>query len=206
MFNEFMMAMAPTAVPFFVGIGLGQLPCEMIAAQLGALFQCSVTSRGHVRIRTPFYYPDGGLVDVFLVTHDGQESITDFGEALGWLRSQSIRGRRTPKQDKLIQDVCLTQGVELFKGQIVSRLPGQALLARTVIRVSQAAVRMADLWFTMRTQAIESTTDEVADLTGRIAELRAQMTELAKALRYEDAAKVRDRIRVLEGLFRSWAR
>ena len=36
------------------------------------------------------------------------------------------------------------------------------------------------------------------ELTGRIAELRAQMTELAKALRYEDAAKVRDRIRVLE--------
>jgi excinuclease ABC subunit B len=36
------------------------------------------------------------------------------------------------------------------------------------------------------------------ELNGRIAELRAQMTELAKALRYEDAAKVRDRIRVLE--------
>jgi len=36
------------------------------------------------------------------------------------------------------------------------------------------------------------------ELTGRIAELRAQMTELAKALRYEDAAKIRDRIRVLE--------
>jgi excinuclease ABC subunit B len=36
------------------------------------------------------------------------------------------------------------------------------------------------------------------ELTGRIAELRAEMTELAKALRYEDAARLRDRIRVLE--------
>jgi len=36
------------------------------------------------------------------------------------------------------------------------------------------------------------------ELTGRIAELRAEMNELAKALRYEDAARVRDRIRVLE--------
>jgi excinuclease ABC subunit B len=36
------------------------------------------------------------------------------------------------------------------------------------------------------------------ELHGRIEELRAQMSELAKALRYEEAAKVRDRIRVLE--------
>ena len=36
------------------------------------------------------------------------------------------------------------------------------------------------------------------ELNGRIAELRAQMTELAKALRYEEAAKMRDRLRVLE--------
>jgi excinuclease ABC subunit B len=36
------------------------------------------------------------------------------------------------------------------------------------------------------------------ELNGRIAELRAQMAELAKALRYEEAAKIRDRIRVLE--------
>jgi len=36
------------------------------------------------------------------------------------------------------------------------------------------------------------------ELNGRIAEVRAQMTELAKALRYEEAAKLRDRLRVLE--------
>ena len=37
-----------------------------------------------------------------------------------------------------------------------------------------------------------------AEIDGRIAELRAQMVELAKALRYEEAARLRDRIRVLE--------
>jgi excinuclease ABC subunit B len=36
------------------------------------------------------------------------------------------------------------------------------------------------------------------EITQRIAELRAQMQALAKELRYEDAARVRDRIRVLE--------
>ncbi|PCC70988.1 Excinuclease ABC subunit B [Nannocystis exedens] len=36
------------------------------------------------------------------------------------------------------------------------------------------------------------------ELDARIGELKAQMVELAKALRYEEAAKIRDRIRVLE--------
>jgi excinuclease ABC subunit B len=36
------------------------------------------------------------------------------------------------------------------------------------------------------------------ELNGRIAELKAQMSEMAKALRYEEAAKIRDRVRVLE--------
>ncbi|HEY8377956.1 MAG TPA: excinuclease ABC subunit UvrB, partial [Nannocystis sp.] len=36
------------------------------------------------------------------------------------------------------------------------------------------------------------------EIDGRIAELRAEMIELAKALRYEEAARIRDRIRVLE--------
>ncbi len=138
-------------------------PCELLAAQLGALFQCAPTSRGYVRIRTPFYYPDGGIVDLFLVRQDGQETLTDLGEALGWLRSQSVGGRRSPKQDKLVQDVCVTHGVELFRGQLAMRLASGEKLADSVIRLSQAAVRVTDLWFTMRTRAVESVEDEVAD-------------------------------------------
>ncbi|MCY1011147.1 excinuclease ABC subunit UvrB [Nannocystis pusilla] len=37
-----------------------------------------------------------------------------------------------------------------------------------------------------------------SELDSRIGELKAQMVELAKALRYEEAARIRDRIRVLE--------
>jgi excinuclease ABC subunit B len=37
-----------------------------------------------------------------------------------------------------------------------------------------------------------------SEIDARIGELRAQMVELAKALRYEEAARIRDRIRVLE--------
>lgn len=138
--------------------------CELVAAQIGEMFQCSTTTRGYVRVRTPFYYPDGGILDLFVVERPTSPPvITDFGEALGWLRLQSVGGRRSPKQDKLVQDVCATHGVELFKGQVMARVPAEEKLAETLIRVSQAAVRLTDLWFTMRTRAVESTSDEVAD-------------------------------------------
>lgn len=134
-------------------------PCELIAAQLGSLFRCSTTGRGFIRIRTPFLYPDGGVVDVFL----DDDTVTDFGEALGWLRVQTATGKRSPRQDRLVQDVVQTHGVTLRNGQLSLLVPESSRLAETVIGVAQAAVRVADIWFTARTRAVESVADEVAD-------------------------------------------
>ncbi len=40
---------------------------------------------------------------------------TDHGEVLGWLRMQSIRGRLSRRQRRMVDDVCLTVGVELYR-------------------------------------------------------------------------------------------
>ena len=47
------------------------------------LFECAPAAREGVRVRTPFMYPDGGMIDVFVLSRDGRLQITDFGEALG---------------------------------------------------------------------------------------------------------------------------
>ncbi len=133
---------------------------KISASTLDELFACSETPRGHTRVRTPFLYPDGDVVDVFVVERDGRLEVTDFGEALGWLRLQTVSGRRSPKQTKLVHDICLTLGVELFKGQLVIRCKSPDELAQAVARLGQAAVRVSDLWFTTRTCSVESLTDE----------------------------------------------
>ena len=138
------------------------LVCAEVAQQLGALFSCDEQGL-FTRVRTPFLYPDGGVVDVFCRRTDAGWTVTDLSEALGWLRLQSISGKRSPKQIKLVQDICLTMGVELFRGQLVARCADSAKLAETIIRVGQAMVRVADIWFTMRIRSVESTTDEVSD-------------------------------------------
>jgi hypothetical protein len=136
--------------------------CTELRAGLGALFACSQQGEFQ-RVRTPYLYPDGDNIDLFVKTQGEVITVSDLGETLRWLRSQSLSPRRSAKQDALIADVCLTHGVELYKGMLLARCrPGDSLAAVT-LRVAQAALRLSDLWFTFRTRAVETVTDEVAD-------------------------------------------
>jgi len=93
--------------------------CALLGSSLPSHFECSPAPRGNLRIRTPLMYPDGGLVDLFVISREGQYRVTDFGETLGWLGMQSANVRRSPKQNQMIQDVCQTLGVALDHGQLM---------------------------------------------------------------------------------------
>jgi hypothetical protein len=138
------------------------IACETLKANLGELFTC--TEQGaYQRIRTPFLYPDGDNIDLFCTTEGDVTTVTDLAETTRWLRMQSVSPRRSAKQRQLIEDACLTHGVEFYRGMIQARCrPGDSL-ATVVTRVAQAALRVSDLWFNFRTRAVESITDEVAD-------------------------------------------
>lgn len=130
--------------------------CVSLGKSLPTLFECTSAPREGVRVRTPLMYPDGGMVDVFVVEQDGRCYVTDFGETLGWLRMQSASTRRSPKQTRLVEDICQTLGVKLQHGQLMLRTNGADGLGEAVLRLAQAAVRVSDLWFTFRTRAVYS--------------------------------------------------
>lgn len=136
--------------------------CQHIHASLGQQFTCSEVN-GYTRVRTPFLYPDGDVIDVFLKEREGFLTVSDMGEGLNWLRMQTPARRRSPKQNKLVEDVRKTLGLELFKGALVARVKPGEDLTPVVLRVAQGSLRLGDLWFTMRTRTIESTTEEVED-------------------------------------------
>ncbi len=139
-------------------------PCQTIATQMGSMFTCAQVNE-YTRIRTPFLYPDGDIIDVFLQHKNGQITLTDLGETIRWLKMQTLALKRSPKQNQLIEDVRLTHGVELFRGMLIARLHGGIEdLSKAVIRLAQACLRTADIWFTYRTRSLVSITDEVADL------------------------------------------
>ena len=102
-------------------------PCDLIQQSVGELFTCSQVNE-YTRIRTPFLYPDGDVIDVFLKEKGEVITLTDLGESLRWLKMQTLSPRRSPKQRKLVEDVCLTHGLEFFRGMLVLRVaPGETL-------------------------------------------------------------------------------
>ena len=129
---------------------------------IGALFTCSEHGE-YQRIRTPYLYPDGDYIDLFCKVFDDVVTVSDLAETTGWLRMQSLAMRRSPKQRRLIEDTCVTHGIEFYRGMLQARCRRGDELAAVVTRVAQAALRVSDLWFTFRAQAVQSITDEVAD-------------------------------------------
>ena len=113
---------------------------------LGALFNCS-DQGDFVRIRTPYLYPDGDNIDVFCKPDGDVVRVTDLAETTGWLRLQSASPRRSPRQKHLIEDACVTHGVEFDRGMLQARCRSSDELAQVVTRVAQAALRVSDLWF-----------------------------------------------------------
>ena len=135
--------------------------CASIGQSLPPLFVCSLAPQEGVRVRTPMLYPDGGVVDVFVLERDSGYVITDHGDALGWLGLQSVSAQRSPKQQMLVQDICQTLRIELFQGRLALRSVPQDEVAESVLRMAQAVVRVSDLWFTLRSQSLQTTADEV---------------------------------------------
>ncbi len=137
---------------------------ETLLADLGQQF--AVTEQnGRFRVRTPYLYPDGEVIDIFCKpTENGDELIvTDFAETTNWLSMHSLSQRRSYKQNYLIQDTCVTHGVEFYREMLLARCRSGDSLAETITKVAHASIRISDLWFTFRTRAVSSISDEVAD-------------------------------------------
>lgn len=137
--------------------------CEKVRSGLPELFWCLPAPENAVRVRTPFYYPDGGIIDVFILPTRQGWKVTDFAQALGWLRDQLPGMRLSEKQKRLVQDICLTLGVEKVRGELVRHCKASTSLGDCVVKVAEAVLRVSDLWFMTRTRTLESFEDEVQD-------------------------------------------
>ena len=135
--------------------------CAQIAATLPPLFECSPAPYEGVRVQTPLMYPDGGIVDVFILEWQDEYILTDFGEALGWLRLQSASDSLSGRQSKFVDDVCRTLGIQLARGQLTLRIGKRDALGEAVLRLAQAVVRVSDIRFTFQRQRLQTTAKEV---------------------------------------------
>lgn len=134
-------------------------PCQLIADTIGQLYTCSEVN-GFVRIRTPYLYPDGDVIDLFLKPEN--QTLTDLGETLRWLDMQTFRQSLSKKQDWFLQDIQMTYGIELYDGMLLVRVRDN--LAEAVTRLAQGAIAVSNLWLLNRTRLVGTLNDEIAEL------------------------------------------
>jgi len=109
-----------------------------IASGLGELYSCSVQNK-YTRIRTPFLYPDGDVIDLFWWADGEGGMISDLGETVRWLHLEHHLLQRN------LADICLTHGIEENNGQLQLHIQPGDSLAMAVTRLVQAVIRVADL-------------------------------------------------------------
>lgn len=117
---------------------------DQLTSSLSPLFRCDDFGDNRFRIRTPLLFPDGRVVDVFMCKNDGFYTVTDHGDAVGWLWTRTGDDDQSPKQRELIADACQTLRIEQDGGQLVIHNVAPGDLAAAIMRVAQAEVHVAE--------------------------------------------------------------
>lgn len=89
---------------------------KIIPQSLASLFQCAqIQHSGLLGIRTPFQYPDGGIVDIYVEPRPnarGEYEVIDMGDAMLFLSMHTPEGEPSPFQLSFADETCLTIGIE----------------------------------------------------------------------------------------------
>ena len=117
---------------------------KQLTSSLPPLFRCDDFGDDRFRVRTPLLFPDGAVVDVFVARHNGIYTVTDHGDAVGWLWTRMGDDNRTPKQREFIVDACRTLRIEQDGDELIVRNVQPGALADAILRIAQAELHVAE--------------------------------------------------------------
>lgn len=123
--------------------------CSSIRESFHRRWECTTAPEGNIRVRTPYIYPDGEILDLFVLERSDRYKLTDFGETVAWLRMRSGITKLSPKRLGQIHDICQTHGVAFSRGQLELSELAESDLPKALVQLAGAAARVSDLWFAL---------------------------------------------------------
>lgn len=122
---------------------------ETLQRHLAARFQTSrIPHSGLLRIRTPFQYPDGEAIDVYIEPASGTRDdyeVSDMGDAGRHLAMNAAEGKPTPRQLAAAAGICRSSGTTLDADIIKTGAAGKEQIPSAVLKVAQTACQSAAL-------------------------------------------------------------
>jgi Domain of unknown function DUF1828 len=151
-------------------------------ADLCMVLSTDVVPKGHVRLETKFSYPDGTSVDLFVAEPvqptlfaNEPHLLTDFAQTTAWLADVQVQPWKSKKRQGFLDEVLAVLGVRQNGGALEAPFDDtRDSLESAVIRLGQACVRVADLYYTRRASFQYSTLNEDVEELLVDADLRFQ--------------------------------
>lgn len=145
--------------------------CSTIAQMAPALplvQSCDIVPSGALRLATPFSYPNGEGVDVFLYVDKkliNEYWLSDFGQAYTYLHSAQIGMLSTSRKREIVDVIASQMHIRNMSGELAIVLRGDSAdeLSRAIARLAQACVRISDLATHQRLRSANPFRDDVED-------------------------------------------
>ncbi len=129
------------------------LTCENIKEYIRSfslVISCDTVKNGALRIVTPFNYPNGSYIDLFL-THSGDLSdnyiLSDGGLTSDYVADMQFNLWATKKRRILIEDICQSLNIRQSEGQFEILISPEDIeqFHNPIVRLAQACIRISDL-------------------------------------------------------------
>lgn len=139
-----------------------------IVNDLPLVQECDEVSNGALRMSTPFLYPNGEHVDVFLESSSPllqHYALSDFGQTGLFLRDSHIQYGVTAKKRQVLEDVLHQCGVSLKQGDLRIELLDDDLrdISDAIFRLARACTRIADFYLHQRLRSANPFKDDVEE-------------------------------------------
>lgn len=157
-----------------------------------SLVQSCDSIQGGVRMLTPFQYPNGAHIDLFLRAREpllDEVVLTDLGQTTSYLLDMQVKPWATNKRRQIIEDICRALDVRWNSGQIeipfnmadLSQPDSSGSISGSMMRLAQACIRVSDLAFSARLWSTGSFKDEVEEFfESTQVRYEADVTELGR--------------------------
>lgn len=120
---------------------------KSIPQSLASLFQCAqIPHSGLLGIRTPFQYPDSGIIDIYVEPRpdaEGEYEVSDMGDAWLFLSLHTPEGEPSPLQIGLADEICSTIGVHTEHGILKAKAASRNHIAAAILKIAQAACQVS---------------------------------------------------------------
>lgn len=132
---------------------------EFINSSAHSFFNCEQNGN-FLSITTPFSYPDGDDIELFLDARNGHMILSDMGETLRYLDTYLLDVTSTKKRKGIIKDVINSNNLLFSQGSIYAIIKNEHRILDAIFNMSQAIIRISDILYTMKGHSLAAFEEE----------------------------------------------